>query len=253
MRSGAVVVTCEHVLQVQVCVERLTGCLPVYREAESRGEAVRPSALAVEALLVSYDEVLGTAARTTYAEADFSGTSWGCWLGFPIKVGRAALATSCSPPSYLRLVRGCGGLPPWKLEIISPLAASVLLPGPREHVRGGGNDAISGSVARRQQHSDAGRIRALVITGENQPPSCSPWLQYRDLGHTAQVALTVWEVREGAPQRPLGGATLRLFSKKGRLKTGSQELQLWPGQEADVRWPSSTPGKVPVAERGELG
>eukprot|EP00887_Chlorella_sp_A99_P006299 scaffold3.g6299.t1 len=146
---------------VQVCVDRLQGCLPVYREAERRGAPVRPSALQVEARLCSYGEVLGIPARTQYAEADWSGASWCAWLSFPVK--------------------------------------------------------------------------------------------YRDLGHTAQLALTVWEVREGAPRRPLGGTTLRLFSKKGRLKTGGQELQLWPGQEADVRWPTSTPGKVPVAERGELG
>ena len=79
-------------------------------------------------------------------------------------------------------------------------------------------------------------------------------LKYRDLGHDAQVALTVWEARDGVwPPAPAGGATLRLFSKKGRLKTGAQELQLWPGRPADGAWPSSTPGKVPVALRGELG
>lgn len=78
-------------------------------------------------------------------------------------------------------------------------------------------------------------------------------LKYRDLGADAQLALTVWEVRDGAPRRPLAGATLRLFSKKGRLKTGVQDLQLWPGREADGGWPSATPGKVPVAQRGELG
>ena len=34
-------------LQVQFCVDRLLGCLPAYREAARRGEAVRPSALQV--------------------------------------------------------------------------------------------------------------------------------------------------------------------------------------------------------------
>jgi phosphatidylinositol 3-kinase len=78
-------------------------------------------------------------------------------------------------------------------------------------------------------------------------------VKYRDLGHDAQLALTVWEVREGEPRRPLGGTTLRLFSKKGRLKSGPQELQLWLGRPADTVWPSSTPGKVAMAQRGELG
>jgi phosphatidylinositol 3-kinase len=78
-------------------------------------------------------------------------------------------------------------------------------------------------------------------------------MKYRDLGHDAQLALTVWEVREGVPRRVLGGATLPLFSKKGRLKTGPQDLQLWLGRAADWGWPTSTPGKVPMAQRGELG
>ena len=63
----------------------------------------------------------------------------------------------------------------------------------------------------------------------------------------------MWEVRDGEARRPLGGTTLRLFSKKGRLKTGAQELQVWLGRAADGGWPSSTPAKVPVAQRGELG
>lgn len=78
-------------------------------------------------------------------------------------------------------------------------------------------------------------------------------LQYRDLEHATQLALTVWEVREAVGRRPLGGTTFTLFSKKGRLKTGVQLLRLWEGREADVRWRTSTPGKVPVSERGELG
>ena len=91
-------------------------------------------------------------------------------------------------------------------------------------------------------------------------PSGAAWdawlafpLKYRDLGHDAQLALTVHEVREGRPIAVLAGATLRLFSKRGRLKTGPQELLLWLGQPADTSWPGTTPGKLPLAERGELG
>ena len=78
-------------------------------------------------------------------------------------------------------------------------------------------------------------------------------MQYRDLPHTTVLAVTVWEVSEGNPLRPLGAATMRLFSKQGRLKTGLQRLRLWEGQEADHAWPSTTPGKVPVNKRGEVG
>ena len=77
--------------------------------------------------------------------------------------------------------------------------------------------------------------------------------QYCDLAQDAQLALTVWQIHLGKPVAPLGSATLRLFSKKGRLKSGRQELQLWRGQEADVAWPSATPAKLPVSQRGELG
>ena len=77
--------------------------------------------------------------------------------------------------------------------------------------------------------------------------------QYRDLPHDAQLAVTVWSVREGAPPAPAGGAAMLLFSKKGRLKAGRQRVRLWPGRPADVACPSATPGKLPVAQRGELG
>lgn len=150
-------------LQVQVRVDRLLGCLPSYREAEAAwlGVPLRPSALCVEGRLHSYGEPLGIPARTPWAVAGGGGADWDAWLAFPLK--------------------------------------------------------------------------------------------YRDLGHDAQLALTVWEARDGAARRALGGTTLRLFSKKGRLKTGTQDVQLWPGREADGGWPSATPGKVPVAQRGELG
>ena len=78
-------------------------------------------------------------------------------------------------------------------------------------------------------------------------------LQYRDLPHNVVLAVTVWQVSEGEPLRPLGGATMRLFSKQGRLKTGTHRLRLWEGQEADPAWPTTTPGKEPVSKRGEIG
>ena len=51
----------------------------------------------------------------------------------------------------------------------------------------------------------------------------------------------------------LGGATMRLFNKRGKLKTAEHHLRLWLGKEPDLKTPSSTPGKRPLAERGELG
>lgn len=78
-------------------------------------------------------------------------------------------------------------------------------------------------------------------------------MQYRDLAADTQLAITVWEIAEGHPKKVLGGTTLRLFSKKGRLKTGRQRLRLWLDREADTNQPSGTPAKVPLSARGELG
>ena len=63
----------------------------------------------------------------------------------------------------------------------------------------------------------------------------------------------MWGRAVASPLTPLAGATLRLFSKRGRLKTGPQSARLWPGGAADIAWPSATPAKPPVNERGEAG
>ena len=39
-------------------------------------------------------------------------------------------------------------------------------------------------------------------------------LQYRDLPHNAVLAVSVWGLAEAQPLAPLGGTTMRLFSKK---------------------------------------
>lgn len=79
-------------------------------------------------------------------------------------------------------------------------------------------------------------------------------LQWRDLPADAQLALTVWEVTVGLCGRQCkAGATFRLFSRKGRIKVSRHTLQMHAGQAADPGWPSQTPAKLPLAQRGELG
>ena len=78
-------------------------------------------------------------------------------------------------------------------------------------------------------------------------------LQYRDLSPDSQLALTVWERAEGHAERALGGASVGMFSKKGRLKTGRQLLRVWLGEPGDLSPDSETPGKQPVPLRGEAG
>ncbi|ESW29431.1 hypothetical protein PHAVU_002G070100 [Phaseolus vulgaris] len=87
------------------------------------------------------------------------------------------------------------------------------------------------------------------------PPFCWNELitlttKYRDLTAQSQLTFTVWDVSHG--EGLIGGATILLFNNKKQLKTGKQKLRLWTGKEADGTYPTSTPGKVPRHERGEL-
>uniref|UniRef100_A0A0D6QW47 phosphatidylinositol 3-kinase n=2 Tax=Araucaria cunninghamii TaxID=56994 RepID=A0A0D6QW47_ARACU len=76
--------------------------------------------------------------------------------------------------------------------------------------------------------------------------------KYRDLTADAQLAFTVWDVSSSKQDVVVGGATLRLFNSKKQLKTGQHKLRLWLGREADGSVPTTTPGKVPKHERGEI-
>jgi len=59
-------------------------------------------------------------------------------------------------------------------------------------------------------------------------------------------------VSSGEEPEIVGGATIFLFNSKRQLKTGRQKLRLWPKKEADGGVPTTTPGKVPKNERGEI-
>lgn len=76
--------------------------------------------------------------------------------------------------------------------------------------------------------------------------------KYRDLTADAQLAFTVWDVSSLKQDVVIGGATFCLFNSKKQLKTGQQKLRLWPGRKADGSVPTTTPGKVPKSERGEI-
>ena len=84
-------------------------------------------------------------------------------------------------------------------------------------------------------------------------------VKYRDLPQDTLLGLTVWPseqpTRNGSNDvmRPMGGCTLKLFSKKLRLRCGSRKLRLWHGLEACGKERCATPGKIPVKERGQTG
>ncbi|CAF2040491.1 BnaA09g14140D [Brassica napus] len=89
------------------------------------------------------------------------------------------------------------------------------------------------------------------------PPYCWNELitlssKYRDLTAHSQLAITVWDVSCGKGEGLIGGATILLFNSKMQMKSGKQKLRLWKGKEADGSFPTSTPGKAPRHERGEL-
>nr|CAD1822733.1 unnamed protein product [Ananas comosus var. bracteatus] len=74
----------------------------------------------------------------------------------------------------------------------------------------------------------------------------------RDLTSKAQLAFTVWDVSSSSEDGLVGGATVFLFNSKKQLKTGRQKLRIWPQKKADGTIPTTTPGKVPKNERGEI-
>ncbi|KAL3837733.1 hypothetical protein ACJIZ3_022324 [Penstemon smallii] len=76
--------------------------------------------------------------------------------------------------------------------------------------------------------------------------------KYRDLTANSQLTLTVYDVSCGKNEEVVGGATIHLFNMKKQLKTGKHKLRLWSGKEADGSINTTTPGKVPKDERGEL-
>lgn len=78
-------------------------------------------------------------------------------------------------------------------------------------------------------------------------------MQVRELLPACVLGVAVWAQDDASPASLLGAAVMPLFSKKGRLKAGLQSLTLCKGQPPDLQWPSRTPGKVPVAQRGRRG
>ncbi|XP_073151220.1 phosphatidylinositol 3-kinase, root isoform isoform X1 [Henckelia pumila] len=76
--------------------------------------------------------------------------------------------------------------------------------------------------------------------------------KYRDLTANSQLGITVYDVSCNENEEVVGGATVRLFNLKKQLKTGKHKLRLWSGKEADGSLNTTTPGKVPKDERGEL-
>eukprot|EP00198_Chlamydomonas_reinhardtii_P000296 XP_001689631.1 VPS34-like PI-3-kinase [Chlamydomonas reinhardtii] len=93
--------------------------------------------------------------------------------------------------------------------------------------------------------------------GDGSTARWDEWLtfcvKYRDLPPDAQLVLVLVEAAEGRREALVGSSVTPLFSKRGRLKTGPQRLAVWEGAPPCTQFPTSTPGKVPLAHRDRLG
>ena len=80
-------------------------------------------------------------------------------------------------------------------------------------------------------------------------------LKYSDLPRNALLCLTIYDcggsMKESGKNRNLrtaiGGTTISLFGKKGLLRQGQMDLRVWAETAADQGYPTSTPGKPPLA------
>lgn len=200
----------------------------------------RPSSLHASGGLCSGGRLLCLASKTPFAESEGEGAEWGAPLQFPVKV-RTALGILYSS---IITCKQCS---------LDQRKLTPQLPYCREGWQDTQTCKKSLPHPGMQCFSEADRnFKCLGLSGCNISQA-SVHLQYRDLSHDTQLAITIWETAEGHERRALGGTTLRLFSKKGRLKTGRQVLKLWLGREADLSNPTGTPAKVPLTARGEMG
>ncbi|KAI5777686.1 kinase-like domain-containing protein [Geopyxis carbonaria] len=66
-------------------------------------------------------------------------------------------------------------------------------------------------------------------------------IKYCDLPHSAQLAITVWDIAGPGQVVPFGGTTVRLFDQENLLKKGRQKCKIWTAIEADGLSDTTTP------------
>jgi hypothetical protein len=71
---------------------------------------------------------------------------------------------------------------------------------------------------------------------------CCLAVQYKDLLPDTWLCLAVYSTQEGAPPALLGSTSVPMFCKKGRLKTGGQQLRVWEGVDLDLAAPHQVGG-----------
>ncbi|KAF6260720.1 phosphatidylinositol 3-kinase [Scenedesmus sp. NREL 46B-D3] len=102
-------------------------------------------------------------------------------------------------------------------------------------------------------------LEAKTTYAETMLEGCnwSEWLtfcvKYRDLPADTYLCLSLYELCEGRPMLLVGSSSMPMFSKKGRLKSGQQRLQVWEGCALDVSQPQLSLGKPPLSQRSQVG
>lgn len=227
----------------------LYGLLPVLRGPASPGAAA--SAFVV-ARLVAGGEELGLETRTSFAEAGHGGASWGEQLTLCLKVcgcvragegGRQAQRRGCTrtAAACVRPSRWPGrvcntGLVVTKWRRCSPLTPRdpLLLSGPQYRDLPCDTHLVLNvwQVSRQCTLSQAAkglwecRLAMARAVCEQAPGA--------DGAPTPLLPAHVVQVSEGAGASLVGTAALALFSKKGRLKTGVQQLHVREGCDVAV-------------------
>ncbi|CAF0788559.1 unnamed protein product [Adineta ricciae] len=69
-------------------------------------------------------------------------------------------------------------------------------------------------------------------------------LRYCDLPRYAVITFSIHEIISPTNIRIVGSSTLSLFASDGTFRRGIYDLKLWPNVVPDVKYNSSTPGKV---------
>ncbi|CAF3394201.1 unnamed protein product [Rotaria sp. Silwood1] len=69
-------------------------------------------------------------------------------------------------------------------------------------------------------------------------------LRYCDLPRHAILALSIHEIISPTQVRIIGSTTISLFDSDGTFRRGIYDLKVWPNVPPDVKFNSSTPGKV---------
>ncbi|KAK7116058.1 phosphatidylinositol 3-kinase catalytic subunit type 3-like [Littorina saxatilis] len=99
---------------------------------------------------------------------------------------------------------------------------------------------------------NGGRSMGLPVQTCYKPISSrwnwNEWLQlpvkFSNLPRNAVLALTIWDIEGTFKAVPVGGTSIKFFSKRGKLRKGMHDLRVWPGTVGDGKDESSTPGKA---------